>query len=132
MAWVQMTRGHVTRDSPWYDPGRGEDDQHGLAGAVVVGVAEELGHLEQGVAAVVHDHHEGPHPHEVGRPGEHDQGDGGLVVDEHLPEVFPLHIEELAEAQGPVERQLQHVVKPHIHRNLNVYLYHFEFCQVCC
>lgn len=120
------------RDWPWYDPGRGEDDQHGLAGAVVVSVAEELGHLEQGVAAVVHDHDEGPHPHEVGRPGEHDEGDGGLVVDEHLPEVFPLHIEELAEAQGPVERQLQHVVKPHIHRNLKVNLYHFEFCQVCC
>ena len=43
------------------------------------------------------DHHQGAYPGEVGCPGEHDQGDGGDVVDQHLPKVFPLHIKELAD-----------------------------------
>ena len=60
------------------------------------------------------DEDECSHPDEVRGPGEHDEGDGGLVVDEHLPEVLPLDIEELTEGQGPVEGHLQHVVQPNI------------------
>ena len=63
---------------------------------------------------------EGAHPDKVGGPGEHDQGDGGLVVDEHLPEVFPLDVKELAEGEGPVECHLQHVVQPNISGNLMI------------
>ena len=51
-------------------------------------------------------------------PAEHYQSNGGLVVDEHLPEVLPLDIKELAEAERPVECQLQHVVQPQIKRDL--------------
>lgn len=36
------------------------------------------------------------------------------MVDEHLPEVFPLHVEELADAEGPVEGHGDHVVPPDI------------------
>ena len=57
---------------------------------------------------------QGPDPHKVGGPAEHDERDGGLVVDEHLPEVLPLHIKELAEGQGPVEGHLHHVVEPDV------------------
>ena len=89
--------------SPWYDPDGGEHHEHGLADLVVVGVPQQLGQLQQRVTAVVDDHDECPHPDEVSRPGEHDEGDGGHVVEEHLPEVLPLNVKELAEAQGPVE-----------------------------
>ena len=37
------------------------------------------------------------HPGEVCSPGKGNEGNSGVVVDEHLPEVFPLHIEKLAE-----------------------------------
>ena len=49
------------------------------------------------------DHDQGAYSGEVGCPGEHDQADGGVVVEEHLPEIFPLHIKELTEGQRPVE-----------------------------
>ena len=52
------------------------------------------------------DHDQGAHPEEVGRPGEHDQGNGGLVVDKHLPKVLSLNIKELTETQRPVKGQL--------------------------
>ena len=51
-------------------------------------------------------------------PGEHHQQDGGVVVDEHLPEIFSLHIEELAEGERPVESHLHHVVEPDISGHL--------------
>ena len=34
-------------------------------------------------------------PGEVAGPGEAHERDGGDVVDEHLPEIFPLHVVEL-------------------------------------
>ena len=46
-------------------------------------------------------------PGEVAGPGEAEEGDGGEVVDEHLPKVFSLHIEKLQDRQGPVESQLK-------------------------
>ena len=55
------------------------------------------------ICTVMDDHDQGAYPGEVGSPGEHDQADGGVVVEEHLPEIFPLHIKELTEGQGPVE-----------------------------
>ena len=47
-------------------------------------------------------------------PGEHHEEDGGVVVDEHLPEVLPLHVEELTEGERPVEGHLDHVVEPDV------------------
>ena len=43
------------------------------------------------------DEDEAADPVGVGGPREHHQGDGRVVVDEHLPEVLPPHVEELAE-----------------------------------
>ena len=37
----------------------------------------------------------GPPPEEVAGPGEGHESDGGHVMDEHLPEVLPLHVEKL-------------------------------------
>ena len=79
-------------------PGDGEQDEDSVAGSLVSGVAEHLGQLEQVVGAVVDDEDEAADPVGVGRPGEHHQGDGGVVVDEHLPEVLPPHVKELTEA----------------------------------
>ena len=71
------------------------------------------------------DHHQGAYPGEVGCPGEHHQEDGSVVVDEHLPEVFPLDIKELTDGQGPLEGQLQHVVQPHILVHLNSIVFEY-------
>jgi len=40
-------------------------------------------------------------PLKVAGPGESHERDGGQVVDEHLPEVLPLHVEELSDHQRP-------------------------------
>ena len=56
----------------------------------------------------------------MGGPGEHHQGNGGVVVDEHTPEVLSLDIKELTDRQGPVEGQLHHVVQPDVKINLNM------------
>ena len=53
-------------------------------------------------------------PGEVSGPGEHHEEDGGVVMDEHLPEVLPLHVEELTEGERPVESHLYHVVEPDV------------------
>ena len=103
-------RGHL----PGYHPDWCEDDQHGLAGSAVLGVSEELGQLQQRVTTVVDDEDEGSNPDKVRRPAEPNESDGGLVVDEHLPEIFSLHIEELAEGKRPVESHLDHVVEPDV------------------
>ena len=60
----------------------------------------------------MYDEYERAHPGEVAGPGEGHEEDGGGVVDHHLPEVLALHVEELGDAEGPVERQLRHVVPP--------------------
>ena len=36
------------------------------------------------------------YPGEMGGPGECDEENCGVVVNEHLPEVLPLHVKELA------------------------------------
>ena len=64
------------------------------------------------------DEDEGSDPDEVCGPAEPYESDGGLMVDEHLPEIFSLHIEELAEGKRPVESHLDHVVEPDISRHL--------------
>ena len=58
------------------------------------------------------DEHEGADAGEVAGPGEAQQEDGGGVVDEHLPKVLALRVEELRDAERPVEGQLGHVVPP--------------------
>ena len=65
----------------------------------------------------MYDHDERSHSGEVAGPWEAEEWDGGQVVDEHLPKVFSLHVSELRDCQGPVERQLQHVVPPHVTLN---------------
>ena len=99
---------------PGYYPDGGEDDQHRLAGPAVLGVPEQFGQLQQRISAVVDDEDESSYSDKVSCPAEHDEGDGGLVVNEHLPEVLPLDIKELAEGKRPVESHLHHVIKPNV------------------
>ena len=108
----------MPRALPRDDPDWSEDHENSLTGFGVVCISEKLGQLEQGVPDIMDNEDEGAHPDKVGGPGEHDQANGGLVVDEHLPEVFPLDIKELADGEGPVECHLQHVVQPDISGNL--------------
>ena len=113
-----LGRGRNHRHLPGYHPDWCEDDQHGLAGSAVLGVSEELGQLQQRVATVVDDEDQGSDPDKVRGPAEPYESDSGLVVDEHLPEIFSLHIEELAEGKRPVESHLDHVVEPDISGHL--------------
>ena len=111
-------QGRGSRLLPGYHPDWCEDDQHGLAGSAVLGVSEEFGQLQQRVATVVDDEDEGSNPDKVRGPAEAYESDGCLVMDEHLPEIFSLHIEELAEGERPVESHLHHVVEPDISGHL--------------
>ena len=99
---------------PGDDPNKREKHKDSVTSLAIAGIAKELGKLQQVISTVVDDHHQGSYPGEVGSPGEHDQADGGVVMDEHLPEILPLDIKELADGQGPVEGQFQHVVPPDI------------------
>ncbi len=59
-------------------------------------------HLEKYVGYVVNDEDERADPGEVAGPGEAHEGNGGQVMNEHLPEVLPLHVEKLGDHQRPV------------------------------
>ena len=78
---------------------------------------QSVSYLQKNICNVVYDHDERSHSGEVAGPWEAEEWDGGQVVDEHLPKVFSLHVSELRDCQGPVERQLQHVVPPHVTLN---------------
>ena len=54
----------------------------------------------------------GAHAMHLVAPAESEKGKGGEMVDEHLPEVFPLHVGELGDKEGPVKSHLKHVVPP--------------------
>ena len=54
-------------------------------------------HLQQDVGTIMDAQNEGPDPGQVAGPGQGHESDGGHVMDEHLPEVFPLHVEKLKE-----------------------------------
>ena len=41
-------------------------------------------------------------------------------MNEHLHKVFPLHIKELGDGEGPVEGEGEHVVPPHVRVQLVV------------
>ena len=84
---------------PGDDPNNGEDHKDSITSFPIAGVPKHLGQLQQVVGTVVDNHHQRPYPSEVGCPGEHQEGDGGVVVDEHFPEVLPLNIKELADGQ---------------------------------
>lgn len=66
------------------------------------------------ISEVVDEDDEGANPVHLRGPAEGEEGEGGEVVDEHLSEVFPLHIGELCEKEGPVESHLYHVVAPNL------------------
>ena len=69
-------------------PDESEDPKTGVAGLCPPGVAQQLGHLKPVVGEVVDDEDEGAHAVHVVGPAEGEQGQGGHVVDEHLPEVL--------------------------------------------
>ena len=49
-------------------------------------------------------HDKGSYPSKVTCPREHHQEDGGIVMNHHLHEVFPLYIKELTDGQRPVNK----------------------------
>ena len=46
-------------------------------------------------------------PGQIAGPRKAEEGDGGEVVDEHLPEVFSLYVKKLKDGERPIERQLK-------------------------
>ena len=72
-------------------PNKCEDPEAGVAGLCPSGVAQKLRHLEPVVREVVDDEDQGAHPVHVIAPAEGEEGQGGHVVDEHLPEVLDAH-----------------------------------------
>ena len=101
-------------------PDKSENPKAGVAGLRPSGIAQQLGHLQPVVREVVDDEDQGAHPVHVVAPAEGEQGEGGHVVDEHLPEVLDahiksnvdcfsylsLHVKELGKEEGPVEGHL--------------------------
>jgi len=79
------------------DPSNSKEAEKDVTAVLEAGVLQKFGKLQQVVGAVVHQNYQGAHPGEVSCPGEGDEGDGGVVVDEHLPEVLALHVKELAD-----------------------------------
>ena len=73
---------------------------------LVSGIFEQLGQLHPVVGQVVHHEDKGAHPVHLVAPTESEKSKGGNVVDEHLPKVFPLHISELGDQEGPVKSHL--------------------------
>ena len=57
---------------------------------------------------------EGANPVHLCGPAESEESQGGQVMDEHLSEIFSLHIRELCEEERPVESHLHHVVEPNL------------------
>ena len=80
-----------------------EDEEHSVTGFLVSGIAKQFGKFQQGVGTVMDYKHKGSDTDEVSCPGEHHEGNGGIVVYEHAPEVLPFHIKELADRKGPIE-----------------------------
>ena len=64
------------------------------------------------VGEVMDHENKGAHAMHLVAPAESEKGKGGEMVDEHLPEVFPLHVGELGDKEGPVKSHLEHVVPP--------------------
>ena len=79
------------KSKPGECPNKCEDPEAGVAGLRPSGVAQELCHLQPVVREVVDDEDQGAHPVHVVAPAEGEEGQGGHVVDEHLPEVLDAH-----------------------------------------
>lgn len=71
-------------------------------------------HLQEDISAVMHDQDKTAYAEDVDDPRETHQEYRCDMVDEHLPEVLPFHIKELADAEGPVEGHGDHVVPPDV------------------
>ena len=87
----------VSDKIPGDDPNNGEQYKDSITSFPKSSVPKHLGELQQVVRTVVDNQHQGSYPGEVCCPGEHHEKDGSVMVDEHLPEVFPLDIKELAD-----------------------------------
>lgn len=99
---------------PGGDPGDGEQAEHDIAGLLQVRVLQELRRLQQNVTAVVHQQHQRADAMQVADPTERNQHQGQDVMDEHLPEVLSLVVDELGEGQRPIEGHRDHVVPPDV------------------
>ena len=87
----------IDENVPGDDPNNGEDHKDSITSLAIAGVSKQFCKLKQVVSAVMDEHHQGSYSGEVGWPGEHHESNGGVVMYEHLPEVFPLNIKELAD-----------------------------------
>ena len=64
---------------------------------LISSIFTQLGEFHPVVGEVMDHENKGAHAMHLVAPAESEKGKGGEMVDEHLPEVFPLHIEKLAE-----------------------------------
>jgi len=108
--------------APRDNPSECEESKKDVAGVLESGVLQQFGKLQQVVGAVVHQDHKGANPGEMGGPGEGDEENCGVVMNEHLPEVLPLHVKELADREGPIEGEFNHVVDSDIWLYLECHL----------
>lgn len=77
-------------------------------------IANKGTYLKEDVCTVVHDQDEGADAVQIAHPAERQQQQRDYVVDEHLPEVLALDVEELGEGQRPVEGHRDHVIPPDV------------------
>jgi len=108
----------ASRDNPGY----GEKKENRITQLPVFDISAELGQLQQMVGAVVHNQHQRPDPGKVRGPGEHHQRYRRVVMDEHLPKILSLDVEELGDGERPVEGELDHVVHPHVAVHLVIWI----------
>ena len=85
------------------NPGEGKADEQEVAGLLEVCVLAHLAGFEENVSTVVNCKDQSSDPGQVASPRERHQRNGSHVMDEHLPEVLSLDVEELADAERPVE-----------------------------
>lgn len=115
---------------PRDDPDDGEEGEYAIAEFLVVGVLGELGrlwwsgerererarklsnsflntilqdYLQENIRTIVHDQHQRPNAMQIANPAEGQQQQCDHVMDEHLPKVLALDVEELGDGQRPVE-----------------------------
>lgn len=97
-----------------HDPRHCEQAEDNIAGLLQIRVLQELRSLEQNISAVVNQQNQRPDAMQIANPTERNQHQGEDVMDEHLPKVLPLVVDELREGQRPVESHGDHVVPPNV------------------
>ena len=74
---------------------------------LISSIFTQLGEFHPVVGEVMDHENKGAHAMHLVAPAESKKGEGGEMVDEHLPEVFSLYVKKLKDGERPIERQLK-------------------------